>query len=54
MVKCDVCNLELTEEQLIWENEYANDLCYCQLYKEIQELKERIKELEEDKDGKKM
>lgn len=46
-MKCETCNKELTQEQLKWENEYGNDLCYCRIYKLITDLKDKINELEE-------
>ena len=49
-MKCDICDKELTKEQLKWEAKQSIDIpCYCNQWREIRRLRNKIKKLNNEK-----
>ena len=47
-IECDCCGIMMSKEQLDWEESNMNDSCYCDIWRQIKRLKNKIKRLKEE------
>jgi hypothetical protein len=36
-IKCDICGSKISKEQIKFEKEFANDICYCKIFEKLKQ-----------------